>query len=188
MSIHTYLHFRPPISRNITSGCFYLHNKLSRVSASHGGTLSSCQDAYCPDVESCRAKETAQDHSLNKKKSRKNKIKIKQGNYVSKRDFLNPDNSHANDLCRDPGVVWRFSSQKVFAIVPRLALSMTDCFCWCFVKMQHTAVLWNGSTDVPLRWVSTIFSLRFRFSSLFDEIVCHQELKIVPLELVFMCL
>lgn len=48
----------------------YLHNKLPRVSACHGGTLSSCQDPYCPDVECSRAKETAQDHSLSKQTHR----------------------------------------------------------------------------------------------------------------------
>lgn len=44
----------------------YLHHKLAGVSACHGGALSSCQDAYSPDIEGSRAKETPKDHSLKK--------------------------------------------------------------------------------------------------------------------------
>lgn len=44
--------------------CSYLHDKLAGVSSCHGGALSCCQDANGPDVESSRAKETAQHHTL----------------------------------------------------------------------------------------------------------------------------
>lgn len=47
--------------------CSYLHNKLAGVSSCHSGALPCCQDADGPDVESCRAKETAQDHSLERR-------------------------------------------------------------------------------------------------------------------------
>lgn len=45
--------------------CSYLHHKLSRVRARHGGALSSCQNTDSPDVESCWSKETPQDDPLN---------------------------------------------------------------------------------------------------------------------------
>lgn len=45
--------------------CSYLHHKLSRVRARHGGALPSCQNTDSPDVESCWSKETPQDDPLN---------------------------------------------------------------------------------------------------------------------------
>lgn len=57
-----HVHFFKTISRWRSSS--YLHHKLARVGACHCGTLSCCQDAYCPDVKGCRPKKTAQDHSL----------------------------------------------------------------------------------------------------------------------------
>lgn len=41
-----------------------LHYKLARVGPRHGGALTCCQDPHCPDVEGHRAKEAAQDHTL----------------------------------------------------------------------------------------------------------------------------
>ena len=65
VSLHFYICFCLAIARLKTKGYSYLHNKLPRVGACHGGTLSSGQDAYRPDIKGRRAKETAQDHSLN---------------------------------------------------------------------------------------------------------------------------
>ena len=42
----------------------HLHDKLARVSASHGGALSGSKDPDGPDVEGYRAKETTQHHPL----------------------------------------------------------------------------------------------------------------------------
>ena len=41
-----------------------LHDELTGVRSSHGGALTSCEDPHGPDVESCRAEEAAQHHSL----------------------------------------------------------------------------------------------------------------------------
>lgn len=62
---HENTDFFKPIFCDITNRPTDLHDKLPRVSAGHGRTLSSCQDPHRPDVKGCRAKETAQDHSLN---------------------------------------------------------------------------------------------------------------------------
>lgn len=63
--------------------CTDLHDKLARVRSSHGGALSSCKDPHGPDVERCRAKETAQHHSLPQTRKQKHKTQ----NQVGKNKF-----------------------------------------------------------------------------------------------------
>ncbi|TNN73362.1 hypothetical protein EYF80_016525 [Liparis tanakae] len=48
----------------IPPSCTNLHDKLAGVRSSHGGALTSCKDPHGPDVERCRAEETAEHHSL----------------------------------------------------------------------------------------------------------------------------